>query len=84
MCKSLQNIPCFWCHVSRLLSQPVLNDLQVLRQLQDLVQIQIGSMQQISLLRGITEHLTSKATVPFANQQAASLYTIEMLDFRIG
>lgn len=40
-------------------------------------------VQQMSQLRGVTEHLTSKAPVPFADTQADSLYTVELLDFRI-
>ena len=57
--------------------------LQVISQLQGLVQKHIGLVQQMSVLRGITEHLTSKSAVPFANQQSDSLYSVEMLDFRI-
>ena len=40
-------------------------------------------VQQMSQLRGVTEHLTSKAPVPFADTQADSLYTVELLDLRI-
>jgi len=57
--------------------------MQVLSQLQSLVQKHVGHVQQMSLLRGITEHLTSKAAIPFANHKAESLYSVELLDFRI-
>jgi len=37
----------------------------------------------MSTLRGVTEHMTSNSAVPFANQKAESLYSVELLDFRI-
>ena len=57
--------------------------LQVLKCLRQLVGSHISMVQQMSQLRGVTEHLTSKAPVPFADTQADSLYTVELLDFRI-
>lgn len=57
--------------------------VQVLQRLQRLVAGHIGMLQQMSQLRGISEHLISKAPVPFADHQADSLYSVELLDFRI-
>jgi len=57
--------------------------LQVLSQLKGLVQEHISLVQQMSTLRGVTEHMTSNSAVPYANQKAESLYSVELLDFRI-
>lgn len=57
--------------------------MQVLRRLRRLVESHFSMVQQMSQLRGVTEHLTSKAPVPFADCHADSLYTVELLDFRI-
>ena len=57
--------------------------MQVLNRLHQLVGSHISMVQQMSQLRGVTEHLTSKAPVPFADSQADSLYTVELLDFGI-
>ncbi|KAL3134098.1 hypothetical protein ABBQ32_008522 [Trebouxia sp. C0010 RCD-2024] len=57
--------------------------VEILRHLRQLVGRHVSMVQQMSQLRGIMEHLTSKAPVPFADHQADSLYSVELLDFRI-
>jgi hypothetical protein len=69
--------------VDRACSLTVRGVLQVLSQLKGLVQEHISLVQQLSTLRGVTEHMTSNSAVPFANQKADFLYTVELLDFRI-
>lgn len=56
---------------------------QVLIKLQKLVQQHVGFVKQMATLRGIAEHIISHAVLPYANQQADSLYSVELLDFRI-
>lgn len=57
--------------------------MQVLARLQKLVQQHVAVTKQLATIRGIAEHITSHAVLPYANQQADSVYTVEMLDFRI-
>lgn len=57
--------------------------VQVLSQLQGLVAKHIDLVQHMSALRGVTEHVTSKSALPFAHHKAQSLYSVELLDFRI-
>ncbi|DBA75343.1 hypothetical protein WJX77_005717 [Trebouxia sp. C0004] len=71
----------FDAHITSLHRHPA--SAKVLSQLKGLVQEHISLVQQMSTLRGVTEHMTSNSAVPFANQKAKLLYSVELLDFRI-